>query len=112
MIHRGLAVRALWIIVGGCGVVAAAGPLPRISFARPRFLTEEAAAVDYWPSFSPDGTRIVFSRSLDGRKTWALYVVPAAGGEARRLLPAPIPVSGTRASWSRHCDSSVRSIQK
>jgi len=37
-------------------------------------------------SWSPDGTKIVFSREGRGRATW---IVPATGGRARRLLPRP-----------------------
>lgn len=68
-----------------------------------RFLTSDPGATDYWPCFSPDGTRVLFSRSLDGGKTWDLFAVPSVGGEARRFARSSLPLSATRASWSwRH----------
>ena len=52
-------------------------------------------------SWSPDGTKIVFSRLGPGGGTW---IVPAAGGRPRRLLPRayeglawqPLPAAQTR----------------
>lgn len=84
----------------------AAAPVPPSGSAaegQVRFLTSDPGVTDYWPSFSPDGTRVLFSRSLDSGKTWELFVVPSAGGEARRFARSSLPVSATRASWSvRH----------
>ena len=65
------------------------------------FVTREAGAIDIWPCFSPDGKTVLFSRTLDEGRTWVLYVVPASGGEARRFSAAPLPVSATRANWSK-----------
>jgi Tol biopolymer transport system component len=67
-----------------------------------RFLTSATDTFDDWPCFSPDGKSVLFSRSMDGGKTWELFVVPASGGEAKRFLksPLPVPVSATRAAWS------------
>jgi len=48
-------------------------------------LTHDAEAEDY-PSWSPDGTRIAYQRSLDGA---AIYVVDADGANQRRLSPTP-----------------------
>ena len=49
----------------------------------PRTLTRiPAGSNDYWPCFSPDGRTVLFSRSPDGGKNWALYRVPADGGTA------------------------------
>lgn len=55
--------------------------------------------MDYWPCFSPDGKTVLFSRTRDGGKTWALFRVPAAGGSAEPF--AKLPVSASRADWSR-----------
>lgn len=59
---------------------------------------ESVGTIDYWPCFSPDGKTVLFSRSMDGGRTWALYRIPAAGGTAEPF--AKLPVSATRASWS------------
>jgi Tol biopolymer transport system component len=66
-----------------------------------RFITQEPGAIDLWPCFSPDGKAILFSRSMDKGRTWELFVIPAAGGAPRRFAAAPLPVSGTRANWSK-----------
>ena len=50
-------------------------------------------AVDYFPSWSPDGQSIVFSSSREGQDLW---VVPSAGGEAMRLTS----VSANHPRWS------------
>jgi Tol biopolymer transport system component len=44
-------------------------------------------ALDTSPSPSPDGTRIVFVSTRDGRPD--LYVMPATGGAAKRLTTSP-----------------------
>jgi Tol biopolymer transport system component len=88
----------LLAFVCGAGVHAEAnesGPL--LPYPPVRFLTR--GAQDLWPCFSPDGTRILFSRRV--RVTWELYLVPAAGGAAVKLAASPSPVAATRANWSR-----------
>jgi Tol biopolymer transport system component len=87
-----------WVVAGALAAVPAG--TVRSAEGPVRFLTADPAVTDYWPCFSPDGTRVLFSRSLDGGKTWELFTVPAAGGEARRFARSPLPVSATRASWS------------
>jgi Tol biopolymer transport system component len=65
----------------------------------PKALTAPTVGtLDYWPCFSPDGKTVLFSRSEDGGKTWALFRVPAVGGKPEAF--AKLPVSATRASWS------------
>jgi Tol biopolymer transport system component len=71
------------------------------AYAAVHFLTAEANEIDYWPCFSPDGSKLLFSRSKDGGDTWDLLFVPATGGGAHRLSSSPLPVSATRPSWSR-----------
>ena len=66
-----------------------------------RFITSDPGATDEWPCFSPDGKTVLFSRTTDGGKHWELFVVPAAGGAARPLTNAPLPVSATRPDWSK-----------
>jgi Tol biopolymer transport system component len=101
--HNKQTVVAFALLLGVSVVPAVPAPAqPGSPPASPaRFLTTEAAASDYWPCFSPDGKVVLFSRSRDGGKTWDLLVVPTAGGEARRLARSPLPVSATRANWSR-----------
>jgi tricorn protease len=40
-----------------------------------------------FPSFSPDGSQLAFSRQVGGN--WDVYLMPATGGEARRLTFDP-----------------------
>ena len=84
-------------------VALAGGWAPSTDEGSLRVLTSDPAADDYWPCFSPDGETVLFARSLDGRKTWNLFVIPTAGGTARRLAQVDLPVSASRPSWSwRH----------
>ncbi|HEX8836638.1 MAG TPA: PDZ domain-containing protein [Candidatus Acidoferrum sp.] len=61
------------------------------------------------PSFSPDGSQIAFTGDYDG--THGVYVVPAAGGEPRRLTyhPADADVQGWTPDGKRILFSSLRS---
>jgi Tol biopolymer transport system component len=86
------------------GAVAATRPTARtwkaMSGIEIRTLTiQTPGTMDYWPCFSPDGRNVLFSRSVDGGKTWALFRVPVEGGGAPVSL-ATLPVTATRASWS------------
>jgi Tol biopolymer transport system component len=83
---------------------AAKPPSPRtwrqMSGVTPKEITVQTfGTMDYWPCFSSDGRTVLFSRTLDGGKTWALFRVPAAGGTVE--LFAKLPVSASRADWSR-----------
>jgi Tol biopolymer transport system component len=64
------------------------------------FLTSHPAVIDYWPCFSPDGRVVIFSRSFDDGKTWALFTVAVTGGTAERLAGPSLPASATRPNWS------------
>jgi hypothetical protein len=84
-------------------VATAKTPVPRtwtmMAGAVPKQITtRNPGTIDYWPCFAPDGRSVLFSRTLDGGKSWALFRVPALGGAAERF--AELPVSATRASWS------------
>jgi dipeptidyl aminopeptidase/acylaminoacyl peptidase len=46
---------------------------------------------DTCPVISPDGTRVAFLRTVDGKAQ--LYVMPARGGEPRRLTDLPLGVA-------------------
>ncbi len=81
-------------------------PMPRtwpvMANVAPYFLTKgDGGALDYWPSVSPDGKTILFSRTNDKGKTWALYRVPASGGASVEFSRSPLPVTATRADWSK-----------
>ena len=65
------------------------------------FITHAPGAIDLWPCFAPDGKTVLFSRSMDKGRTWTLFVIRVSGGETRRLSTAPLPVSATRANWSK-----------
>jgi len=54
----------------------------------------EAWQEDRWPSWSPDGSKILFSR-LSGGFSSQLYVMNSDGSN-----PVELPLSGIRASWS------------
>jgi Tol biopolymer transport system component len=66
----------------------------------PRFLTSGSDFLDDWPCFSPDGKSVMFSRSIDGGRSWALWIVAVAGHDERKFTRADLPVSATRAKWS------------
>jgi len=53
---------------------------------------------DWWPSWSPDGTRIAFLRLARQLDTGSLYVVSPLGGEPRKISTAAIAFS--QVSWS------------
>jgi Tol biopolymer transport system component len=66
-----------------------------------RVLTSAAAYDDEFPFYSPDGKFVVFSRRLvNGRGNSRLWIIPAAGGEARPLTPAEFPLQCTRPAYS------------
>jgi Tol biopolymer transport system component len=66
----------------------------------PRTLTSgDGIRLDYWPCFSPDGKTVVFSRTIDGGKSWTLMRIAASGGEAVPFFSQPLSVSATRADW-------------
>ena len=50
------------------------------------------------PRFSPDGTHIVFVESQGGLPG-EIFIVPASGGDPKRLLPEGM--TGTNPDWSR-----------
>ena len=44
---------------------------------------------------------MLFSRTVDQRRTWQLVAVPTQGGAVRSFPASPLPVSATRANWAR-----------
>lgn len=102
MRHVMMAVLALCSLLWCCtGAVAQPDSTAAESAFKYHFITHDPAAIDIWPCFAPDGRTVLFSRTMDKGRTWELFVVPASGGEARRLSSAPLPVSATRANWSK-----------
>jgi Tol biopolymer transport system component len=95
MKNWGLTSFILWVSV----TAWPSGLVQMMSTPAVRFLTSDRDAVDYWPTFSPDGKVVLFSRTTD-KKTWDLFIVPVDGGEAHTLSRSRLPVSATRASWS------------
>jgi Tol biopolymer transport system component len=79
-------------------------PMPRtwpvMTGVTPRFITSmTGGGTDYWPTFSPDGKTVLFSRTTNGRN-WELFRVAASGGAPEAFAPSPLPVSATRSNWS------------
>jgi hypothetical protein len=69
----------------------------------PRMLTNPAGGkLDYWPCFSPDGKTVLFSQTQDGGRSWTLMRVTASGGDAAPFAKTALPVSATRADWSKN----------
>jgi Tol biopolymer transport system component len=60
---------------------------------QPRRLTLRSDAFDYFPSWSPDGTRIVFCSNLKDKYAdkgeWGLYLLDIDGGRVTRLFDSP-----------------------
>jgi Tol biopolymer transport system component len=66
----------------------------------PTKLTSGEGNLNYYPSWSPDGTKIAFiSDRYDGNKD--LYVMPSAGGEATRITTDHY--SDKEPEWSPDC---------
>jgi Tol biopolymer transport system component len=89
----------IFMIIGAIFVIGCSEHYKEKKFSDYRFLTSNAKTYDYWPCFSPDGETILFSRSIDGKKTWSFFTVSIKGGKARLFDISPIPVSGTRSNW-------------
>jgi Tol biopolymer transport system component len=63
----------------------------------------DGALDDRLPSWSPDGTTIVFQRRIPPSERWEAYLVPAAGGEPTNLSARSTegePGHDTDLSWS------------
>jgi Tol biopolymer transport system component len=72
---------------------------PMMAASAPHFLTNSGdGTVDYWPSFSPDGKTVLFSRSMDKGQSFSLWKIAVSGGTAEAF--AALPVTATRAAWS------------
>jgi len=78
-------------------------------FARQLVIGELA---NYRPIFSPDGTRIAYTAVMDGNQD--VYVVPASGGEPKRLTyhPGPDIAVGWTPDGSRILMSSWRETKR
>jgi Tol biopolymer transport system component len=67
-----------------------------------RTLTNRALAFDAHPAWSPDGTRIAFESTVDGRR--AIWVMQADGQGLRRLTDAAGATTETAPAWSPRGD--------
>ena len=94
-------VRLLVMMTTACFAAAGCGAQDAPKLA-PRFLTSGTGFSDYWPCFSPDGTKVLFSRRVNGNRTWKLWIVGADGTEPHLLAGDALPISATRANWSFH----------
>jgi 7,8-dihydropterin-6-yl-methyl-4-(beta-D-ribofuranosyl)aminobenzene 5'-phosphate synthase len=78
----------------------------------PRRLTNNEAE-DWWPTWSPDGSRIAFMSTLDG--DWEIFVMDADGGNLQQLTdnvfddrgPAWSP-DGSRIAFATNRDSGIQ----
>jgi Tol biopolymer transport system component len=78
----------------------AQNPPETVASSTRQFLTSGTGFVDYWPCFSPDGTRVLFSRRAEGDRSWQLWLVRTDGTEPHKLSHDALPVSATRPNWS------------
>jgi serine/threonine protein kinase len=74
----------------------------QLGSGEPRNLTADSPWNDRRPSWSPNGREIAFFSDRDGE--WGVWVVPALGGGAKRVLPLPNYLGGGSMStpqWGR-----------
>lgn len=55
---------------------------------------------DDWPTWSPDGLRIAFSRPDSGVSRWSIWIVDTKGGEPTRFTSNQAGESRSRPAWS------------
>jgi len=55
---------------------------------------------EYWPSFSPDGTRVAFQRDLPGQSLAFNYVVTDPDGSNTVDVPSPMLLPGLPGVWA------------
>jgi Tol biopolymer transport system component len=60
---------------------------------QPRRLTDRPAAYDYFPSWSPDGTRVVFCSNFKDKYAdkgeWGIFLADVDNGEVKKLFDSP-----------------------
>jgi hypothetical protein len=61
-------------------------------------LTDDPAYRDERPLWSADGSRLLFAR-LDAEGRASLWLIPAAGGESRRVVDELTPLPGPASGW-------------
>jgi Tol biopolymer transport system component len=72
-----------------------------VSLQPVRTLTDDSSWFDMWPSFSPDGQEVVFTRvPIQGERRARLWRMPVRGGAPHPLTPADFERQCTRPDWS------------
>jgi hypothetical protein len=70
----------------------------QLGSGEPRNLTKDSPANDRRPSWSPDGREIAFYSDRGGE--WGVWIMPALGGNPRKVLSLPGPLNLGNQSWS------------
>jgi eukaryotic-like serine/threonine-protein kinase len=83
-----------FLAYAGGNAVATRVYVRQVSGGRPTLLTGDSAAVEVAPSWSPDGSRILFGNQR------GLFSVPASGGPPRQEAPARGTFGIISAEWS------------
>ncbi len=75
---------------------------PTVSMPQPvRLLTSDEQYADSWPTLSPDGKRVVFTRQrVEPGSRSALWLMSLNGGTARQLTPPDFKLSSGYPAWS------------
>jgi TolB protein len=103
-----------WLILPGRSIDAGASPFPAVQ-ARPdgatRLTTPPTGASDQNPAFSPDGSRVVFTRFANGYNIGpaGLFLLDLSGATVARLTPYEDQdnVNLPGAAWNAYADRIV-----
>lgn len=94
-----LAILLFLIVLSACaGQSGDENPFPNY-----RFVTSDSEFKDFWITFSQDSKTLLFSRGPAKDDSWSLFdlfLISDKGSMLRRFTTTPLPVAGTRASWS------------
>ncbi len=93
-IHPALSPDGRFLAYAGGNPVHTRVYVRQVSGGRPTLLTNDSTADEVAPSWSPDGSRILFANQR------GLFSVPASGGAARQEVPAPAAGVIIWSEWS------------